>query len=193
MKSKHFIIVALAGLAIVFCSIAKPKSTIPPTVQWTDIENAQEQIKQKANKNKLIFIDCYTDWCGWCKVMDNKTFSDTLIAKLMNYYFISVKFNAEQKSDVIFNGTTYKYQLRGNRGINLLSPVLQQNKLSYPSFVILNADLSHKDMIQGYIEKGEFEMIVVYLGEGYDTKISYEKFKEQYNTDIRPQILKKIE
>ncbi|HRG07218.1 MAG TPA: DUF255 domain-containing protein, partial [Cyclobacteriaceae bacterium] len=42
-------------------------------VKWITFEEAVE--KSKTEKRK-IFIDVYTDWCGWCKVMDKNTFTD---------------------------------------------------------------------------------------------------------------------
>ena len=41
-------------------------------VKWMTFEQAVERSKTEKRK---IFIDVYTDWCGWCKVMDKKTFS----------------------------------------------------------------------------------------------------------------------
>ena len=34
-----------------------------------------EGIALAKKENKHIVLDFYTDWCGWCKVMDQKTFS----------------------------------------------------------------------------------------------------------------------
>jgi tetratricopeptide (TPR) repeat protein len=53
----------------------------------------------KEKTDKLILIDVYTDWCGWCKVMDEKTFSDPYVAKFMTDNFICVKLNAEDKGE----------------------------------------------------------------------------------------------
>ena len=61
-------------------------------VKWLTFEEAVE--KSKTEKRK-IFIDVYTDWCGWCKVMDKNTFNDPEVAKLLNEKFYPVKFNAE--------------------------------------------------------------------------------------------------
>ena len=184
MKKILFLMAAIIGLSI---NVKAQQS-----VNWTDIETAQEEIKLSANKGKLIFVDCYTDWCGWCKVMDSKTFADEVIYKLMNYYFVNVKFNAEQKEEVTFDNKIYKYQAQGRGGSNQLTGILLQGKLAFPSFAVLNSDLTTKTVLQGYIEKGEFEMVIVYLGEGYDTKMDYEVFKTKYASEIRPAIMEKI-
>ncbi|MEE1203555.1 MAG: DUF255 domain-containing protein, partial [Bacteroidales bacterium] len=76
-------------------------------IKWLSIEEAQEKAIADSSNAKKYFVDCYTDWCGWCKRMDKDTFTDTLIAKLINHYFYPVKFNAEQSQDVTFNGKVY--------------------------------------------------------------------------------------
>ena len=46
-----------------------------------------EMVKLNAKNPKNIFIDFYTSWCGWCKVMDRNTFEDPTVAELMSNYF----------------------------------------------------------------------------------------------------------
>jgi len=46
-------------------------------------------------ENKLIFADAYTDWCGWCKELDEKVYTDADLADYFNENFINVKFDAE--------------------------------------------------------------------------------------------------
>src|ERR671918_265399 len=75
-------------------------------VNWMTFEEAVERSKTEKRK---IFIDVYTDWCGWCKVMDKKTFSEPAVAKLLNEKYYPVKFNAEQREDVLFRGATFKF------------------------------------------------------------------------------------
>lgn len=50
-------------------------------------------------QNKYILLDCYTDWCGWCKVMDKKTFTDPSVAEFIKENFIVVKKEMEKDPD----------------------------------------------------------------------------------------------
>src|SRR3954454_9110641 len=97
-------------------SVLKAQDSPPAhagSVKWMSFEQAVE--KSKSEKRK-IFIDVYTDWCGWCKVMDQKTFTDPAVAKLLNEKFYAVKFNAEQRDDVKFHDTTFKFIENGRSG-----------------------------------------------------------------------------
>ena len=50
---------------------------------------------------KKIFIDIYTDWCGWCKKMDKSTFQDASVIEALNKDFYAVKFDALTYIDYI--------------------------------------------------------------------------------------------
>jgi len=79
-------------------------------------------------------IDVFTDWCGWCKKMDAETFSNPEIAKYVNELNYAVKFNAEQKADITFQGKTFKYVDQGNgKGYHELAAALLST--SFPSLL----------------------------------------------------------
>ena len=123
------------GTAVLFLSLSAMTFTDEPVegaVNWITFEEAVK--KSKAEK-RPIFIDVYTDWCGWCKVMDKNTFNDPAVAKLLNEKFYAVKFDAEQKEDVVFDGNTFKFVPSGTKGYHQLAAALLNNQLSYPTVV----------------------------------------------------------
>lgn len=132
------------------------------TVKWMSIEDAME--KSKTEKRK-IFIDIYTDWCGWCKVMDRETFKNPCIANYLNRNFYPVRFNAEQKKDVIFKGTVYSYIKSGNSGYHSFAAAIMRGKLSYPTSVFLDENLNLIQPLPGYLTINEFEKIMVYFAQ----------------------------
>ena len=165
------------------------------SIQWLKITDVEKQIKEDGKHAKRVFIDCYTDWCGWCKRMDKDTFSDTTITKLMNHYFYSVKFDAESKETINFGDKTYKNpNPNGKRGsAHELAVMLLNKRLSYPSFSILNPDLTIATVIPGYYNAKDFEPMVVFLGGRYDQKYTWEEFSKIYETQIKSDIMKEIE
>lgn len=74
-------------------------------VQWLSIDEAYKKYEENP---KPIFIDVYTDWCGWCKRMDATTFQDMEIANYLNTYFYPVKLDAETKEKINFKGRVYE-------------------------------------------------------------------------------------
>lgn len=107
------------------------------------------------DKSKMILIDVYTDWCHWCKVMDAKTFSDPKIIKYLHDNYHVVKFNAEQKEDILYNGKIYKYIATGRSGTNELAIELMSGRLSYPTLIFMDSNLSVLRISPGYKDPDE--------------------------------------
>jgi thioredoxin-related protein len=63
-------------------------------VEWGhDYDAALETAKKD---KKLVMVDLYTDWCGWCKKLDKDTYSDKDVAAKLTKDFIAVKVNPEK-------------------------------------------------------------------------------------------------
>ena len=60
---------------------------------------------------KLIFIDCYTDWCGPCKRMAATSFMDEEVGDLFNQKFINIKI--EMEKNPIGTDLAKRYRVRG--------------------------------------------------------------------------------
>lgn len=177
------IIVTVLSLVLVILSTAMTREqTLPPTegpVKWMSFEEA---LKKSKSEKRPIFIDVYTDWCGWCKVMDKNTFSDPTVAKLLNEKFYSVKFNGEQKEDVVFDGNTFKFVPSGKNGYHQLAAALLNNQLSYPTVVFLDEEFKMIQPLPGYRQAPEFHMIAQFIGEGYYKTIKWDDWQSQYKS-----------
>ena len=132
-------------------SAQKPSSS--NVIQWISMEEAMTA--QQKNP-KPIFIDVYTDWCGWCKVMDNKTFSRPEVAQYMNENFHSVKFNAEKEKPLTINGQQFEVVEAGRRGIHTFAYALLNGQMSYPSYVILDNQMQRLAVLKGFKEAEPF-------------------------------------
>ena len=118
-------------------------------IKWFSMEEAEKI--QLENPDKPLFIDVYTDWCGWCKKMDVSTFKDDEVVSFLNEYFIPVKLDAEQKAEIKFKNETFGFIASGGRGVHELAAVLLQGSMSYPSYVVLNSKGQITHLMKGYM------------------------------------------
>ncbi len=147
-------------LLIVFISC----SLSAQNVQWMSWEEATKLITTEANPKK-VFIDVYTDWCGWCKKMDKDTFQNEEVAAYMTENFYMVKLDGEGKEPIEYNGKTYSYVPSGRRGYHELAAALMQGKLSYPTVIFLDENLKMLSPVPGYQKPVPFLNIARYFGD----------------------------
>ncbi|MBK9936529.1 MAG: DUF255 domain-containing protein [Cytophagaceae bacterium] len=141
-------------------------------VNWISIEEAYR--RNQITPKKTI-VDVYTDWCGWCKVMDKNTFSNSEVAKYINANYYAVKLDAEGKKDIKIAGKVYKYD-ESNRA-NMAAVALLQGQMSYPSLVYLDEKFNMIQPIPGYQDAKAFHPIITYFGGNYHKKENFEAYK----------------
>lgn len=55
-----------------------------------------EALKVAKAENKLLFVDCFTTWCGPCRKLSNVVFKDSLVADYFNSHFVNLKMDMEK-------------------------------------------------------------------------------------------------
>jgi len=125
---KHFI----AGTVLSLLMIAARASA---DVNW---EQNYDAALQKAKKEqKLVMVDMYTDWCGWCKRLDKDAYSNKDVTAKLSKEFVSVKINPEKSAQ----GAKLAKEF-GTRG--------------YPHIVFLDTAGKKFAEIPGYLPANEF-------------------------------------
>lgn len=147
-------------------------------VKWYTFSEAVELNKKQPRK---IMVDVYTDWCGWCKVMDEQTFQHADIAKILNEKYYAVKFNAERKDDVFFQGTKFVNKGEGRRPTHDLAIAMLNGKMSYPSIVFMNEQNQLITAVPGFQKPEQMEPLLMYIYESlYEKNVNYQEFVDNY-------------
>ena len=95
--------------------------------EGTTLEQASAKAKAE---NKLIFLDCYTQWCGPCKKMSKEVFPQEKVGEFMNPKFVSIKIDMESEYG---------------------APLAKKLQIqAYPTFVIFNANAQEISRFLGY-------------------------------------------
>jgi thiol:disulfide interchange protein len=110
------------------------------TARAADLKWEQDYDKALASAKelkKIVMVDLYTDWCGWCKKLDRDVYANPDVQAKIAKNFIPLKVNPEksQKGAQL----AQKFGLRG-----------------YPYIAFLDADGKRISSIEGYEPAANF-------------------------------------
>ena len=108
-------------------------------IQFTQVntlEDWQATVARAQEQQKLLFVDVYTDWCGYCKMMDRDVFADPAVGERFNASFVNVKLDAE---------TAFGEQFAIRYGVS-----------GYPTYLFLDGGQQSVGVIEGYVETEPF-------------------------------------
>ncbi len=170
LRNRATVAVALSGLFI--CAVAltsfatsgeKDKSS---AIEWQEFSKALELAKQQ---NKIVVVDFYTDWCGWCKRMDKDTYGHAEVVKYAKAKLIMSKVDAESSAKTRFKERELTYQqLAMGLGVR-----------GYPTTAFFDSNGELITSISSYLTAEQFMPILEFLSDGHYKTMKYEAFLEK--------------
>jgi thioredoxin-related protein len=161
-------------------------------INWMSLDEAL--IAQKSNPKK-IFMDVYTVWCGPCKLMDKKTFSNPDLVAYVNEFYYAVKFNAEGNEKIIFFGNIFQNPNYDNTRKNRRNSTHQFTQFlgvkGYPTSVFLSEEGDLITPVVGYLNTNQMELYLKMIKQGDYQVFSTAKDFENYKKYFRPKFRNK--
>jgi thioredoxin-related protein len=131
-------------------------------VNFKKYNSLEKLFADAAKQKKGVFIDGYTDWCYWCKVLDSEVFSDKTIGDIINKNFIAAKFNMED--DSIGRVLARKYAVNG-----------------FPTAIVLSAKGNLVGLLSGYSKKDQYKIRIEYVVNKLTQDSIIHGFTNQFN------------
>lgn len=98
-------------------------------MQFVDL-TFNEVLDKAKKEGKLVFMDCYTTWCGPCKTMSNQVFPLKFVGDFMNEHFVNVKIDMERGEGI---------ELAKQYGVRAFPTMFLLNAKGEPIYKILGA------------------------------------------------------
>ena len=131
-------------------------------VQFQDLIY-EEALKKAGKEGKMVFMDCYTVWCGPCKMMNERVFTQKVVGDYFKKHFIPLKVDMEKgegialrkKFDVNAFPTMFILDAEGNI-VGKLQGSLDTDCLLYTSFYSFCKSSEGTGSVAGWFCKTQF-------------------------------------
>lgn len=148
----------------------KPEVAAAPaaakTMNWVALEDG---VKRASAGGKYVFVTVYTDWCGYCRKLNNVTFKAAPVLAELQKNFHSVRVNAESQKTVAWKGKRMsERQVAEEWGVT-----------GFPTMLFLNAKGEIIGSYAAYADPELMVQLLQYISSGArERKVSFEDFLE---------------
>jgi thioredoxin-related protein len=118
--------------------ISSATHALSTEIQWQTYQNG---IATAKSEGKKIFLHFYATWCGYCKIMDQKTFKDASVVQYLNENFIPIKVDADQQRELAMQyrvsglPSNWFLQTDGEKIANRPGYISQEEMISFLQFI----------------------------------------------------------
>ncbi len=127
---KRIFVPLLAAIMLNASASAQDKST--EGMQFEHLPTWKDVIAKAKKENKLVFLDCYTTWCGPCKMMSSQVFSQKNVGEFYNANYVNAKVQLDETDgDDEYTKNWY------SQGKEIAD---RYDVKAYPTYLIFNGD-----------------------------------------------------
>ncbi len=109
---KRYGMLVLLCLSVIFQGYGQNKAIDFRKPDWNHI------LRQARKEKKMVFMDCYTSWCGPCKILAREVFTQDSVAEFFNRYFVCVKMDMEKEGKSL----NEKYEITSYPSLLFIDP-----------------------------------------------------------------------
>ena len=124
------------------------------TPAWQSFDHA---VAAADTSGKMVLIDVYAPWCGWCNRMQRDVYADSAIVAYLGDQFEVARLNVDDKaSSVYYRGVTMTPQELGRAF----------GATGTPTTVFLDSTGTYLTRLPGYVNADTFGRVLRYIGSG---------------------------
>jgi len=122
--------------ALILCTVLILTGVLVPVTSATEIQwhEYEEGMALASSNNMPVMIDFYTEWCGYCRKMDDEVYVNDEVIELSKN-FVNIKVDCGARPDL-----RQKYAVMG-----------------YPTIVFLNSNGDEVYRVYGYVPADVFK------------------------------------
>jgi uncharacterized protein YyaL (SSP411 family) len=114
---------------------------------------SEETFARAKHERKFLLVDGAAAWCHWCHVMDETTYSDPAVAKVLAEKFIAVRVDIDERPDIAD----------------------RYGEWGWPATILLSPDAEEIGKLRGYVSKEDLLPILQGAGDAEVISDSGEK------------------
>jgi thioredoxin-related protein len=133
-------------------------------VEWKTFDKG---LKDAQTSRKYSFVDVYTQWCGYCKLLEKNTLTHKAVQAELGKNFVSIKLDAESDEEIVWQGKKMsKRELAARWGVE-----------GFPTMLFLNSKGEIIGSFPSYAEADLMINLLKYISSGArERKVSFEDY-----------------
>lgn len=135
-KALGFVLLSLNSALSFSQAAKKPVTATGEKLQW--VSWSDDVFKQAKSENRFVLLDLEAVWCHWCHVMDENTYKDARVVRLLRSRYVTVKVDQDSRPDL-----SNRYEDYG-----------------WPATVVFNGDGQEIVKRQGYLDPDEMASLL---------------------------------